>query len=101
MSDKFTLAESHGQLHGEINTSIVTVSDTPTRLPPNALSGRKDITLHNSGSNPVFVGGPSVTVGDGRPLAAGAELRFEAGRVPVYAVAASGTNEAVRVFEIS
>ena len=99
-SNKFALAQSHGQLHGEIKTTLVTVSGGPTLLPPNALKGRKDVTLYNAGTLAVYVGGADVTDVDGKPLTAGAEMSLKLGRAEVYAVA-SGIDQLVRILEIS
>ena len=99
-SNKFALAESHGQLHGVVKTTTVTVSGGPTLLPAAALKDRKDVTLHNAGSIAVYIGGAGVTIADGIPLASGADLRMEFGRAEVYAVA-SGINQLVRVLEVS
>jgi hypothetical protein len=99
-SNKFALAESHGQLHGEIKTTAVTVSGGPTLLPAVSLAGRKDVTLYNAGSIVVYLGGADVSVSDGIPLAAGAQYNIPAGRVVIYGVS-SGADQVLNVFEVS
>jgi len=98
--DKYTVRELHGQLHGEVKTTVVIVSGGPTLLTPAPLKDRKDMSLHNSGSVTVYLGGVDVTINDGKPLAPGADFQIEAGRVEMYAVA-SGIDQLVRVFEVS
>jgi hypothetical protein len=98
--DKYSLQEMHGQLHGEVSTTTVTVSGGPTLLPAAPLKARKDVSLHNAGSVTVYLGGPDVTVNDGTPLAPGEDWQREIGRAQLYAVA-SGIDQLVRVLEIS
>ena len=50
-----------GQLHGEIETTDVTVSGGPTRLPETPLQGRKYMYIRNDSDAPIYLGGADVT----------------------------------------
>lgn len=98
---RFHIESMPGQLHGDIRTSVVTVSGGPTLLPAVALADRKDFLVYNPTTNDtVYLGGPSVTSSTGIPVPAGGSFAVQLGRARMYAVA-SGTNQSVRVMEIS
>jgi hypothetical protein len=100
MTGKFLLESQPGQLHGEVKTTLVTVSGGPTPLPEIPLKSRKDFLVYNSGNQNLFVGGPNVTSASGIPVAVDGSFAFQAGRAAVYGTV-SGTNQVVRVMEVS
>ena len=97
---KYLKEALHGQLHGTVSTTVVTVSGGPTLLPADPLQGRKDFLLYNVGPDSVYVGGSDVTIANGIPVVAEGYLNAELGRATLYAVV-SGTNQNVRVMEIA
>lgn len=97
---KHLLKNLPGQLHGEIKTTVVTVSGGPTLLPSDPSTDRKDFLLYNGSPDTVYVGGSDVTSTNGIPVSSDGSFSMQAGRVDVYATV-SGSNQDVRVMEVS
>lgn len=53
--------------------------------------------LTNLSANTIYVGGPDVTVANGKPIAAGREWAY--GKPDLYAVCAAGLTASVHVYE--
>jgi hypothetical protein len=93
-----------GGLAGPIATGAVTVTDTPTKIPASALSGRETVSFRNWGKNVVYFGNSSVTVANGYPRLRYEEIMMDVTDdtdVEVYAVCESGKTSEVRVMEIA
>jgi len=58
---------------------------------PAGFSTSTNVTLVNSGTVTVFIGGSTVTTATGVPLAAGAQLTLQGTVVALYGITASGT----------
>lgn len=97
---KYDLMNLPGQLHGEVKTSVVTISGGPTLVPAIRLHDRKDFLIYNDSGVTVYVGGSDVSISTGIPVANGGSFGFQAGRANVYATV-SGTNQTIRLMEIS
>jgi hypothetical protein len=89
-----------GQVHGDIESTDVTVSGGPTLLPEAPLTGRKLILIENGSGNDIYLGGSDVTIHDGVPLANGESLSLPVGRAALYATNAV-TASGVRILEIA
>lgn len=89
-------------LRGEVKTRAVTVTTALTPLPGEVLSYRRGITIYNNGSVTVYIGGSTMTVSDGLPVAAGSySPALDAGpKMILYGRTASGSSD-VRVMEVS
>ena len=98
MSGKYLHSALPGQLHGEITTTLVTVSGGPTLLPTTPVAGRKDFLMYNGSVDTVYVGGATVTISTGIPVLTGGSFGMQAGRSGVYATV-SGVDRNVRVLE--
>lgn len=80
----------------------ITVTTSATPLPATPLVYRRALVVHNNGSNTVFLGDSTVTVGNGLPLAAGEKIAFDiAGNPNVTIYAVAGSNTDVRIMELS
>ena len=100
--NKFLMQQQAGQLHGAAGTEDVTVSGAyPTLLPPTPQAGRKDFIVYNGTGEILWIGGSAVTRFDGLPVANGASLSIQGGRVGIYGIIAGTTASGVRVLEIS
>lgn len=88
-----------GTTGGVHNTNIVTVTTTATLLVPNRL-GRLGVIVQNTGADTVYIGPADVTASGARKgytlaggLAPAAEFIDTKTAGPLYAIAASGSNE--------
>jgi hypothetical protein len=85
-----------------LRSMAVTVGTGATPLPDDPLPYRRALVVHNNSASTVFIGGSSVTVSDGLPLAAGEKISFDIQNNPnvvVYAVAGSSVD--VRIMELA
>lgn len=85
-----------------LRSSVVTVGASATRLPTEPLEYRRALVIHNNGVATIYIGGPSVTVSNGLPIAPGEKIAFDIQNNPnvvVYAIAGSNTN--VRLMEFA
>lgn len=85
----------------EIRTSSVSVGTTAKPLPAVPLGGRRSVVVVNTSSVTVYLGGSDVTTGNGIPLGANESFSADFGTVALYAVAESGSDNDIRVLEVS
>lgn len=85
-----------------LRSQSISVTTSATSLPSNPLEYRRALVIHNNSSATIFLGGSSVTVGNGLPLLAGEKIAFDVAgnpNVTVYAIA--GSTVEVRIMELS
>jgi hypothetical protein len=86
--------------HRAVNVS----NTTPTLICPGNTGYRTHVVIYNGGPNPIYVGGPSVTIADGMYVGLQWVLELPLGPgVPLYAIAetaAQSGNTNTRVLEI-
>lgn len=84
-----------------VASSAASVGTTAAALVASALSGRRRLLIQNLGANAIFVGGASVTTGNGIRIPAGANVELELGAaVNLHALCASGSAD-VRILEMA
>jgi hypothetical protein len=80
-------------------TVLTTVGTTAVQIyvsPGVTQPGAAPVVVSNLGAAAVFLGGPNVTATTGVQVGAGANLVLPAvGQSPIYAIAATGTNNVV------
>jgi len=86
-------------LNSRIKSSAVSVGTTAVALPTTALAGRKSMVIKNNGAAIVYLGHSGVSISNGYPLAAGAEVGLDIEQnLIIYGRIASGTVD-VRLLE--
>jgi hypothetical protein len=87
----------------DIRTTSVSVgSSSAIALPESSLPSRRSVVIYNLSSVVVYVGDADVTAANGIPLAASTgSFSADIGSVVLYAIAASGTDNDIRIMEVS
>jgi hypothetical protein len=67
-----------------------TVTTTPTIM-ANASGTRQSVTVRNLSPTTIYLGGPTVTTGQGLPVAPGDSFTFSGTTAPIYGICASGS----------
>lgn len=104
-----TIPNGTVSVSGVVSTNIATavsgtnvsVTTSPTLIPPSALANRKAFSIYNNGDKTVFLGHPTVASGTGFPLPAGGAYDGEAKPgVDIYGITTTGQCD-IRILEWS